>query len=437
MNAPLSSLELVPFDPVHPSEPAPAAVNPQEVVALEVIDVVAPSAIRHEEVHGAMPSADRFAREAEQQFRDGHIDQPLWDRAVAQSQGDHDAAVSHYLRARATALRLLDRELRHEQRADLAQRRREQVPPSVTSRPPVASGLVDPDEDQDDVAAPPAGWRGKGWLASARTRAALIVAGVLVPVVLMGGYFAFGRSVSPELNATTAGASPPVAGAAAAPVKAASAGSAPAKIIEAKPVATPDFLLKLQQFRDTGNWNMVVLYAVEWTRREPANAAAWNELRSGYSNLRQFDDALAAAKKAVELAPDDAALRRYQGNAHLDLDDPTGAFAAFTEAVARDADDVYSLQQLGLLNARQGRMPESKSAFDLALAVKPGDALTQCLRNATAQMAPIKDAYAAARQVRGIDAKCHGGEVVEEPPPPAAAAQRAPDRGAKRPVPRS
>ena len=68
---------------------------------------------------GAPPTGaaqDRFEREATRQYEEGHIDEPLWTRALAQANGDKEAAVAIYLRARATALRLLNRDLRTERR---------------------------------------------------------------------------------------------------------------------------------------------------------------------------------------------------------------------------------------------------------------------------------------------------------------------------------
>ncbi|MFO1396756.1 MAG: hypothetical protein U1F48_06805 [Burkholderiales bacterium] len=376
----------------------------------EVIEVRAPDKLPHHDALGATPAVDRFAREAAQQYAEGHIDQPLWDRAVAHSNGDSDAAVAAYLKARATALRLLDRELRQEHRA---QARASTPRPHADAAPDqlAANG----DEEEDTHAVHSADFARKRMLGKYRT--ALIGGGIAVPIVLVGAWFLFGRSDVPP----AAPAAKPAAVAAAKP-----AAPAAAKVqaaAETRPV-NAEFMQKLQQFRDAGNWNMVVLYAVEWTRRDPANAAAWNELRAGYVNLRQYDDALTAARKAVDLAPGDAALWRHLGNAELDVDDPAKALAAFTEAAARDRADVYSLQQIGLLNARAGRMPEAKSAFDLALGAQPGDALTQCLKGGVAQLAVQKDPHAAALQVRNVDGKCRGTDVASESPPAVVATQR-------------
>ena len=109
---------------------------------------------------------------------------------------------------------------------------------------------------------------------------------------------------------------------------------------------------KVQELRDAGNWNLVVLYAMEWTRKEPGNAMAWDQLRDGYRFLRQYEDARSAATKATQLAPDDARLWRKLGEANLDLDNPEGALAAFEQTVARNGQDVGSWQQIALIEAR-------------------------------------------------------------------------------------
>lgn len=419
------TLELVPLDSAPAATPAPAPAL--AFGTPEIIEVQTPGQSSHKGVHGAVPSADRFAREAAQQYAEGHIDQPLWDRAVKQADGDHDTAVAAYLKARATALRLLDREARHEQRAPA---RAGTARPRAPAPPPPADAdapIVEDEHNAASIAAQSADFARKRLLG--KYRSALVAGAIAVPIVIVSAWVLLG------------GSEPPAAVASARPAAAAKVAPAPAKATASAPdprTVTAEFMQKLQQFRDAGNWNMVVLYSVEWTRRDPANAAAWNELRAGYVNLRQYDDALSAARKAVDLAPGDGMLWRHLGNAQLDVDDPAKALAAFTEAAARDPADVYSLQQIGLLNARAGRMPEAKTAFDLALATQPGDALTQCLKTGVAQLTVQKEAHAAALQVRSVDGKCRGTDVALESAAPVVAAQRPGTlAGPKRAAPRS
>lgn len=371
--APLS-LELVPIDtpdpkpgPADPVTPAEASLDPIEILPVERAIPIVKST-------GAKP--DHYAAQAAREYAEGHIDTPLWDRAMTQANGDKTAAAAIYVRARATALRLFDR---HPESRAMPRPRQPQPQPADDK-------WVEPRESL-----------------FARYRLPIVAAAVIVPLVIGGAIFAFTRS-EPKPEAVAAKTPPAVA--------AKGAPEAKAKDAAPKPPG-PDLAKKVQELRDTGNWNVMVLYAVEWTRKDPGNAAAWDALRYGYMRLKQYDDAANAAGKAAQLAPDDGKRWRALAEAHLDRDDPMQALAAFEEAVARNEHDVDSLHQVGLLSARLGQPQAARAAFDRALAVKPGDAIAQCLRTAVAQMPPARDPYTMAVQVRQIDNRCHGrGDAV-------------------------
>jgi tetratricopeptide (TPR) repeat protein len=154
---------------------------------------------------------------------------------------------------------------------------------------------------------------------------------------------------------------------------------------------------------------VLVLFAVEWTRKEPENPVAWNQLRAGYVHLGQYEDALGAATKAVKLAPEDSRMWRSLGDVYSILDNPAAALRAYEEVAARDKRDLDNLRQIGSMNARMGRVQEAKVAFDNVLAISPNDATTLCLRSSVVQM-PVgsKDAYGTAKQAKSIDMKCRG-----------------------------
>ena len=146
--------------------------------------------------------------------------------------------------------------------------------------------------------------------------------------------------------------SPPSVSAAAQPAKE----SAPARPVDgAKPVAgstsggtsegdsVPPLEATVQQLKDAGNWNVLVLYASKWTRDQPDNAAAWKELSIGYANLHQFNDAAVAAEKAAELSPAEALLWRNVGHLNLTLERLPEAESAFDRALAISNDDADAL----------------------------------------------------------------------------------------------
>jgi len=144
-------------------------------------------------------------------------------------------------------------------------------------------------------------------------------------------------------------------------------------------------------------------------KTEIREATAWDQLRAGYATLKQYEDALAAAKKAQELSPGDAVLWHKLGVAHADAGDPVGALRAFDQAVARDDQDADAFRQIGILNAQLSQIQEAGRAFDKALALRPGDHVVLCMRTAVAALSSAsKDTYATAKQVRAIDAKCRG-----------------------------
>lgn len=370
-----------------------APVEKKAEPAAESIEI---TALERAHPPAAVPEVktDRFVREAAQQYAEGHIDQPLWDRAIAQANGERLAAADIYLAARATALRLLDRERRSERRI---------LAPDA--QPTVAAATADADADAGPartVIQPSGGFNRRRLLA--KHRVAIIAGAVILPLAI-GGWL-LTSLLSADGDVTSAARVPTGAPA----VKPALAAAAPTAAVGEAPKPDPavELMRKIQEFRDAGNWNMLVLYAVEWTRREPSNAAAWNQLRAGYLNLHQLEDAQGAARKAAEFAAKDASMWRNLAEITLDLDDVPAAVLAYEQAAALDPQDLQSLRQIGMLTARQGCLPESRMAFDRALALSPNDPTTLQLRAAAAQPVTPKEKYSAARQIAPPAADCRG-----------------------------
>ena len=414
------TLELVPMDPpsadddgggdAKPAAPAstppaspPPAASPTAAApaaAVPVIEFVKPGASPID-LDATQPiHADRYLREATLQYQEGHVDAPLWERALAQANGDKEAASAIYVKSRAIALRMLERERRARQPA---------AGPAPAPPPDFPSEV--PDTGDADVARhPPA------VALIVRYRIPLIVAGVLVPllaVVWLVVDHLLARPAAPAAPVAAVAAVAPAKAAAAKAPAAAAAKAVPAEVSAAAAPAragpSPDLMRKIDELREAKNWNLLVLYLVEWTRQDPRNVDAWNQLRAGYVTLRQYDDALAAAKKAAELAPDDAGMRARVGDVQVYRDDPAAALTTFEETVARDTTDVDSRIRVGLLHAQLGRAPEARAALDGALAIAPGDPLAQCVRLGVAQMTTSPgDTYGRAREARAVDAKCRG-----------------------------
>jgi tetratricopeptide (TPR) repeat protein len=318
------------------------------------------------------PSGDAFIAQAMREYAQGHLDTPLWNRSLQQSQGNAEAAAAMYIPARAVALRMQERK-----RRETAKR-----------------AAMQTQADREPMLPEPSFWQ--------RYKLAIVAAALIVPAGIAGAVLVASRgdeTAAPVTVATPARKAPAAAPASATP--AADAGAA-------KPSPSVALAQKVQELRDAGNFNVMVLYATEWTRKEPDDAAAWDALRVGYVHLRQYDDARNAAKKAVQLAPDEARLWRNLAAVNMDLDDPEAALGAYEQAAARNSVDVDSLNAIALLQTRLGRPAEAKAAFDRAVAASPGDAVTACLRGGVAQMPAARDAYTLSRQVRAVDDRCHG-----------------------------
>ena len=357
MNSTNLTLELQPMDRQQTAAPTPMATN--EIV-------IAPLNANRALPAASTDTTDQFLKEATHQYAEGHIDQPLWDRAFAQAKGDKEAAVATYLQARATALRLLDRERKSGRRADAARAVRQELDEAVEPRP-------------YDVEAALRFGHGRTF---AWRRYAVIAGAMLVPLAI-GAWLLITYLNARHMDATRA---LPVSESPKAPIPAVTATTA-AKAPVNTPVqtgASPELLQKIQDLRDAGSSNVLVFYLAEWTRKEPANPAAWDQLRAGYVTLKQYDDALGAARKALELAPDDPRMWRNLGVAQADAGDPVAALRSFEQAAARNDRDADSFRQIGILNAQLSQIQDAGRAFERALAINPGDPVVLCMRSAVA-----------------------------------------------------
>jgi len=315
-------------------------------------------------------TSDVFLASAVKEYQEGHIDPILWARASAQPGDDQSLVIASYLRARATALQLEKRDRHRERQARRASARQETGSRKVESEP-----------RSEIVSSGPVGVELRGVQLKPR-HAAAAAAGlgfVVAAVWFIASPPQQESSVPPSVSAvalSTKESLPARPARGAPPVAVSTSGGA------SESDSAPEVKVTVQQLKDAGNWNVLVLYASKWTRDEPNNAAAWNELSVGYTRLRQFNDALVAATKAVELSPEDASLWRSLGHLNMKLERLPEAGTAFDRALAANSDDADALCGAALVAYRQGR---------------------------------TKDADAIARRAKSVDASCQGlsdGESV-------------------------
>ena len=307
-------------------------------------------------------TADEFLAKAAKEYQEGRVDSALWRRAVDHCGADASLAIAAYLRARATALQQKQDE-RSQRLARGAGSMRDASDRKVESKPhgETASTAV------ADVR--PRGLKPKlVYLAAAAAALAFLVAVVWLIASPREGESARQRIVSAAATAPDRSAPPAPLGSEQALVKSTSGGTN-----QGDPVAT--FETTVQQLKNDGQWNVLVLYATEWARKEPNNAAPWYELSVGYAKLRQVEDALNAATKAVQLSPGDSLLWRNLGHLNLTVERLPEAEIAFDKALAASADDADALCGAALVAQRQGR---AKEADAIAKRIKSVDA--RCLR---------------------------------------------------------
>lgn len=285
-------------------------------------------------------TADEFLDRAAKEYQEGQIDQALWRRAADQGSNDASLVIAAYLRARATVLQM------QQKQADVSQGAARK--PGPARRANERDGDSEPPLDAADEGIRAWAKQPKYWAAGA----AALVAAVVVAWLIASPR----GSVSPPAAVTTAAA-------AATPDAAPTAPASGRAVAAANPADTrPPFESRVQELKQAGNWNVLVLYASEWTRKEPKNATAWYELSAGYTKMRQFDDAFQAAAKATQLAPQDALFWNNLGHVDLSVEHLPEAKLAFDQALALRADDPDSLCGSALVAQRQGRSSDA-SAF--------------------------------------------------------------------------
>ncbi|HEV2041621.1 MAG TPA: tetratricopeptide repeat protein [Casimicrobiaceae bacterium] len=371
-----------------PAPAAPAATDP--------IRTSTPTGWEDPARASVATGADRFLTQAINEHAAGHIDRTLWERAVAQAGGDNARAKSIYVQSRATALRVTKREKKAVRYARVVE--------VLSNAPEPGFGLPVPGED---IATAATGSDNAARDTSKRNRRrAMVAAGVFGSLVVVAGLVVALSDSGPVRQDIAAKPAPRFN------VFARSTPSTqaiPAITSTASAVAGfgEDFVGKVRALKTEGNWHVVVLYAVEWTRKQPGNADAWKELSQGYIKLRQYGEAQDAATKAVQLAPDDFLQWQNLGQINLAIPAPAEALKAFHQATVLNDHDVVSLVQAGILNAQLGRLPEAGAAFDKALTVIPQDVQALCGATWVAQReGRVKDAQAMTRQVTSLGEHC-------------------------------
>ncbi len=342
-------------------------------------------------------SAERYLAKAAEEHAAGHIDRALWERAVVQGGGDNAGAKNIYLLSRATAIRVAKRKSKEARRAAVVE--------SLSNGPDTGFSIAAPAAKAEAMAKDSD--RARLGSAKQKHRRAMLIAGFLgFLLVVVGVLVAALWDSGPDPISNIAGAVPrgnilaratPSGSAAAAPPNAGKTANASGE----------DYVGRARELEKAGNWNVLVLYGVEWTRKQPRNPDAWKALSQGYVKMRQYAEAVDSATKAVQLAPENYVLWQNLGQINLASQAPTEALVAFHQAAVLNDQDVISLIQEGILNTQLGRVAEARLAFARALSLSPQDVQALCGAAVIAKKeGRMKDAEAMMRQVNALGERC-------------------------------
>ena len=335
----------------------------------------------------AAPPADRFITLATRELQDGNLDQRLWARVLLVSGDDPSQARTAYIRARATVLRLAARD------------QRTPADPAIDS---------DAAPEAPVRAAAPDRMRRRAHGGRPQIIRIAVVAAVLGVVGALA-WMTLASDDEPSVDRT-----------AAAPVAAASTASVPSRAEEvaaqeraAAAAIAAELEARVKSLRDARNWNVMVLNAVEWTRKQPENATAWSLLATGYANMGQLPEARDAADAAVKHSPDDPRLWRELGALDVALNEPARALTSYTRATALNAQDYDSFVQAGALEVQLERYADARADFDRALALRADDDAALCgLANVSRLQGRAAEAEALQKRVKAAGRSCANGATV-------------------------
>jgi tetratricopeptide (TPR) repeat protein len=291
-----------------------------------------------------MTTSDEFLAKAAKEYQEGQVDKALWRRAADKCGNDASLMVPTYLRCRATSLQL--------------QHKKDQSAQILARGASGKRGATDRDVESEPgekfvstkfVGDRPRTTKSKVGYMVAAVAAALVATVVVVYVMVLPPE---NDSARPQF-ASTAARMPRLGEQA---IGKSAGGTNPAS-------PEPSLEVTVQQLKSAGKWQVLVLYATEWTRREPDNAAAWSDLSIGYAKLQQFGEALDAAKKAVHLSPGDALFWRNLGHLNLEVDRMPDAGIAFAKALAVNPDDADARCGAALVAQRQARPKDPDTAI--------------------------------------------------------------------------
>jgi len=166
----------------------------------------------------------------------------------------------------------------------------------------------------------------------------------------------------------------------------------------------PEWLKRAIALEESKSWQQRLDWGQRWTKSEPEDAMAWNNLGNAYHSLKRYSEAIDAYRQALRIDPEYANAWYNLGIAYDELERYSDAIDAYRQALRIDPELVLAWNNLGLAYANLKRYPESIDAYRQALRIDSEHAAAwNNLGNAYHSLKRYSEAIDAYRQALRID----------------------------------
>jgi tetratricopeptide (TPR) repeat protein len=159
--------------------------------------------------------------------------------------------------------------------------------------------------------------------------------------------------------------------------------------------------IALEKLKD---WQGMIDWCQKWTKSEPENAEAWNNLGRAYGELNRYDDAIEAYRQILRIDPEHAYVRNIIGAMYVFSGNPSAAVVAFRQALRFNPEDDKAWGNLGTTYGNLNRYDDAIEAFRQTLRINPENAYAwSYIGGAYGELNRYDDAIEAYRQALRID----------------------------------
>lgn len=123
--------------------------------------------------------------------------------------------------------------------------------------------------------------------------------------------------------------------------------------------------------KKTKGWQGLLEWCRKWTKSEPEDATAWNNLGNAYTHLDRHSDAIEAYGRAISIDPEYAGAWNNLGIAYRRLDRYNEAIEAYHQAITVDPAYARAWYNLGFTYTHLDRHSDALNAYSRAISIDP------------------------------------------------------------------